>query len=107
MRESLRNAIKHTLCIEFWLPDAKSGLDKTSITTVKDMCLKNDDNKELAKIIYNGLVEYALNEYELDYDNLEVEQMKVLAKRIKYDSGATDLTKSIMGQLSRQKNKFL
>lgn len=97
MRNTLEKAIKNTLCIEFWLPDAVTGINKTSITTVKDMCLKNDDAHELSKIIYNGLVEYALNEYELDYQNLELEQMKVLARRIKYNPDATDLTKSKYG----------
>ena len=97
MREALENAIKNALCIEFWLPDVTTGIDKTSITTINDMCLKNTDIEELSKIIYNGLVEYSLNEYKIDYQNLELEQMKVLSRRIKYDHDATDLTKSKYG----------
>lgn len=97
MREALENAINNALCIEFWLPDVTTGMDKTSITTIKDMCLKNNDIEELSKIIYNGLVEYALNEYKIDYQNLQLEQMKVLSRRIKYDPEATDLTKSKYG----------
>ena len=97
MRKTLETAIKKALCIEIRLPDIRKGIDKTSITTVQDICMKNDNSEELAKVIYNGLVEYAVNEFKIDYDNLEVEQMKVLAKRIKYDSNATDLTKSKYG----------
>lgn len=93
MRETLKEAVNHALCIEMTLPDIKKSLDKTSITTSKDICIKNENKEELAKIIYNGIVEYALNEYELKYDELEKEQVKVLARRIRYNADATDTTK--------------
>lgn len=93
MRESLRETVNHALCIEMKLPNIEKNLDKTSITTAQDICMKNDEKSELAKIIYNGIVEYAVNEYELNYDDLEKEQAKVLARRIRYNSNATDFTK--------------
>lgn len=80
MRESLRETVNHALCIEMKLPNIEKNLDKTSITTAQDICMKNDEKSELAKIIYNGIVEYAVNEYELNYDDLEKEQAKVLAR---------------------------
>ena len=93
MRETLKEAVKHALCIEMTLPNIEKALDKTSITTTKDICMKNESKEELAKIIYNGIVEYAVNEYELDYDNLEREQVKVLARRIRYNPSAANSTK--------------
>lgn len=93
MREMLKLAIEHALCIEMRLPDADKDINRTSITTAKDICFKNEDEGELAKIIYNGIVEYAVNEYELDYDDLEREQARVLARRIRYNPNATDATK--------------
>lgn len=93
MRKALENAVRHALCIEIELPDITKKMDKTSITSTKDWCFKNDDNNELAKIIYNGIVEYAVNEYEIDYDNLEKEQAKVLGRKMRYNSSATDDTK--------------
>lgn len=93
MRKSLEVAVKHALCVEIKLPDISRKIDKTSITSAKDFCFKNSDNKELAKVIYNGLVEYAVNEYEIDYDDLDKEQAKVLARKMRYNPSATDTTK--------------
>lgn len=97
MRETLRVAVNRALCIEMKLPDTEKGLDKTSITTAQDVCIKNEEKSELAKIIYNGIVEYAVNEYDLNYEDLEREQARVLARRIRYNPNATDSTKQKYG----------
>lgn len=93
MRDTLKQAVKNAICIECKLPHAKSGVDKSCLSTVNDICFKNDKSEELAKIIYNGIVEFAVNEYEINYDNLAIEQRKVILRRIRYNPSATKTTK--------------
>ena len=44
-------------------------------------------------MIYNGIVEFAVNEFEIDYDNLEREQRKAILSRIRYNPEADDSAK--------------
>ncbi len=79
------------------LPDSAKKIKKTNITSAKDVCFKTVNSGNLARSIYNGIVEYAINEFEIDYDDLEKEQLKALARRIRYNPKATDVTKSRYG----------
>lgn len=93
MRDALKQALKTAVCLECKLPHAKSGLDKSCLSTQNDICFKNENPQDLAKAIYNGIVEFAINEYEIDYDNLEIEQRKVILRRIRYTQNASITTK--------------
>ncbi len=97
MRTSLNKMLKGAICIELRLPDSGKKIDKTTITTSKDICFKTKDTNMLASSIYNGIVEYAVNEFEIDYDNLEIEQLKVLKRRLRYNPSASDTTKKRYG----------
>lgn len=79
------------------LPNKDKNLDHTHITTEKDICFRTKDSVSLSKTIYNGIVEFAVREYDLNYDNLELEQMKVLGMRLRYEPTASDSTKSRYG----------
>lgn len=93
MRDTLKQAVKKAICIECKLPHVESGVDKSCLSTLKDICFRNDKSEDLAKVIYNGIVEFAVNEYEIDYDNLAIEQRKVILRRIRYNSSASMTTK--------------
>lgn len=90
MREALRNAIHGAILLECKLPHQASGLDKSCISSQSDVCFSNSSPQEIAKIIYNGIVEFAVNEYEIDYTALEREQRKAIISRIHYNPGASD-----------------
>lgn len=49
--------------------------------------------QEIAKVIYNGIVEFALNEYEINYDDLEREQRRAILSRIRYNPTADNSAK--------------
>lgn len=93
MREALKNAVHNAICIECKLPHRESGLDKSCLSSLNDFCFNNTNPQEVAKIIYNGIVEFAVNEYEIDYTALEREQRKAILSRIRYTSEASDETK--------------
>lgn len=93
MREALKNAINNAILFECKLPHQESGLDKSCLSSHNDICFSNSNPQEIARIIYNGIVEFAVNEYEIDYTALEREQRKTIASRIRYNPVASDAAK--------------
>lgn len=93
MREALKRAVHNAILLEYKLPHKANGLDKSCLSSQSDVCFSNSDPREISKIIYNGIVEFAINEYEIDYTALEREQRKAILSRIRYDSAASDATK--------------
>lgn len=53
MKESLKNAVKNAICIKYKLTNSERAMYKSNISHV----------------IYNGIVECAVGEYEIDYNN--------------------------------------
>lgn len=88
MRPSLLNKVQSAICVKCRLPNCTENIDKTLLTTDEDYCLENPKSEELSQIIYNGIVEYAVNEFKIDYSNLSLEQAKVIVRDMKYDSSA-------------------
>lgn len=97
MRNSLIELVNSAICFEMELPNKTRGIEKTKITNDKDKCFRTQNHGELAKSIYNGIVEYAVGEFDIDYNNLEIEQAKVIARRVRYNAYADDLAKSKYG----------
>lgn len=93
MRDALKNAIHSAITFECKLPHQESGLDKSCLSSQSDICLSNSSPKEISRIIYNGIVEFAINEYEIDYTALEKEQRKAVLSRIRYNPEASDAIK--------------
>ena len=93
MRDALKEAVKNAICIECKLPHTESGVGKSCLSTINDICFSNQSHNDIATIIYNGIIEFAANEYEIDYDNLELEQRKAIIRRIRYNPAATDAQK--------------
>ena len=61
MREALKNAVQSAILFECQLPHQESGLGKSCLSSQNDICFNNTDPQEIAKVIYNGIVEFALN----------------------------------------------
>lgn len=93
MRETLKKAVQNAIILEFELPHEESGLDKSCLTTQNDICFSNSNPQNISQIIYNGIVEFAINEYKINYADLDREQRKVILTRIRYNPAAPDATK--------------
>lgn len=93
MREALKEAVKNAVLFECKLPFPEKGLQNACISSQEDLCYKNTNSQEIAKIIYNGIVEFAVNEYKINYEDLEREQRRAIISRIRYNPEATDATK--------------
>lgn len=93
MRETLKNAVQSAILFECQLPHQESGLDKSCLSSQNDICFNNAAPIDIAKVIYNGIVEFAVNEYEINYDDLEREQRRAILSRIRYNPGADNTAK--------------
>lgn len=91
MRQSLENLIQNTIVLQYTLPVNADVLHipRTHISTVGDDCLKqNGTNDDIARLIYNGIVEYAYNDNEINHTRLNNLQIRALQSKLKYNPTA-------------------
>lgn len=95
MRKSLEILVKETIKFEFKLPCGY--IQKSICSNQTDKCFSSDSPINVSKIIYNGIIEFAKNEFEIDYTKLDLEQRKALKRSIRCNSEATDSVKQKYG----------
>lgn len=91
MRQSLRNLLQKTIIMQYNLPYTKDDMQipRAHISSGNDTCLMQiGDNGDIAKLIYNGIVEYAYNDYEIDLTKLDKLQIRALQSKIKFNPDA-------------------
>lgn len=93
MRESIQNLINNSIFIECTLPNTEHNLCRTQYTTAEDYCLNKSSDDSVAQIIYNNIVEYAIGEFDIDYDNLDEELCRAIAENLKFDEESTHTAK--------------
>lgn len=94
MRQSLLALIEKTIVYQYDLPNTKAGIKKTVVSVDNDQCFKSIDKNDFTEIIYNSILEYSFNEFDIenkDYDKL---QFIALKNKLKYNPNAT-LSKKI------------
>lgn len=73
MRQSLKNLMQNAIVLQYNLPVNVAGLQipRVHISTSNDRCLKQiGSNADIAQLIYNGIVEYAYNDNEINLTQL-------------------------------------
>lgn len=97
MRQSLINLINKTIIYQYSLDCPIRKIDKTILTTTKDDCYKSIDDNSLIDIIYNSIIEYSFDEFDLvdkQYDNL---MPVALISKLKYNEFASEKSKISYG----------
>lgn len=93
MRKRLEELVKQSMIIKYMLPtnfvnDAglteKLEMSNLSSDGKSDYCLEGQDSN-ISKVIYNGIVEFAVNEFNINYQNLEIEQTKAILTKLRYN----------------------
>ncbi len=97
MRSTVDKLVKDSITLEYWLPNNKIGIDRSAFSTMRDACFKKDYDDTITKIIYNNIVEYAINEYHINYNDISTEQLRALATSVRYDEEANKTTKRRFG----------
>lgn len=99
MKQSLIDLINKTIVIEFSLPDLTEKIEKTCVTTknIEDQCFKSNNDSDLAKIIYEGILYYAYDEFQLEGGNHQKMFVKAFNNKFKYNYSASGLAKRKLG----------
>lgn len=92
MRETLKNLISETLFFEYSLPNDKIN-DKINLSTHSDDCFSYSSEKDLSELIYQSILDYSYNEFEMTDKDLSILLSKALCNKIKYKEYQTELTK--------------
>lgn len=83
MRESLIKLIENTFIKKYELPF--NNIDKSVITTLKDYCFNVSSDGKVSESIYNSIVDYCLNDIEIDITKLDSNQRYAINNRLRYD----------------------
>src|SRR6266567_1098183 len=93
LRKLLQEMLSKTLVLKYNLPDIKSGLEGVNVSTWEDDAFLCTCESGLAEIIYNSIVEYSFNEFEITGRNLDDLLAAALQVKIKYKEWQTEETK--------------
>lgn len=91
MRASLENLMQRAIVLQYNLPTVVNGVQipRVHLSTKEDNCLKQiGTNDDIANLIYNGIVEYAYNNNDIDLQKLDDLQIRALNSKLKYNPGA-------------------
>ncbi len=97
MREQLLALIDKSIIYKYDLPNKTIGIDKSIFSTENDRCFSSTSNSSLAEIIYNSIIEYSFNEFDItgkDYNNLHTIALKT---KLKYNEHANEKSKISYG----------
>lgn len=93
MRQSLIDLIEKTIVYRYDLPNNKAGILKTIFSTDNDKCYTVADINDLSEIIYNSVIEYSFNEFDITGKDYQALLMIALKNKLKYNSDADETSK--------------
>jgi hypothetical protein len=89
MRDALEKLFNSTFGIKFKLPCDIYHIERSKHSTDYDYCIHVISNEiDVASIIYNGIVEYSYDTWEINLLDLDLQQIKALKTKIRYDDKA-------------------
>lgn len=99
MKDSLTNLIENTIIFEYKLPHSDLSIDKTCITHIDfgDDCYKTENTGDLNRIIYESILYYAYDEFQLLGGDHQKMFLKAFNTKFKYTYTASDLAKRRLG----------
>lgn len=97
MRDELLNLISSSIVYKYDLPNHELGIDKSIFSTENDKCFSSVSNNNLAEIIYNSIVDYSFNEFDLQEKDMMSLHSIALQTKIKYNEYATERSKISYG----------
>jgi hypothetical protein len=85
MRQSLKDFIGRTILLKYELPNKQNNILKSKISTDDDTCYSVESSDDLAEIIYNSVIEYAFNEYEITENDFTILHRRALSRKLKFN----------------------
>ena len=93
MRKSLESLIRQTIVHKYSLPNKQLNIDRTLFSTCDDSCLTVLNDNDLSEIIYNSVIEYAFNEFEMEESDYADLHTIAFEERIRFRETADEATK--------------
>lgn len=84
LREQLQNLIKKTLESKCKLPNESLGFKKIDISNHNDHVFICHSNELLIDLIYNSIIDYSFNQFDIDKYSVDNLMSKALQQKIKY-----------------------
>lgn len=99
MKDSLKDLIKNTILFEYKLPNLILNIEKTFITHLAfgDDCYNINNSNDLCKIIYESILYYSYDEFQLKDGDHQKMFLKAFNSKFKYNYKANDLAKRRLG----------
>lgn len=99
MKLSLVDLIKNTILLEYNLPHDEPLMDKSCVTHIdlSDDCYKVENGENLSRIIYESILYYSYDEFQLEGSNHQKMFLKAFNTKFKYNYSASDLAKLKLG----------
>lgn len=93
MRKTLVELIKNTIVYKYDLPNNSAGILSTVLSTENDKCYTVKDKNDLSEIIYNSIIEYSFNEFDIAIKDFEALHAGALQTKLKYNPEAEEEVK--------------
>lgn len=97
MRSNLVNLINSTFIYKYDLPNEKLGINRSMFSTQDDQCYDITGKDEVAEVIYNSIIDYSFNEFDIDAKDYNSLHSVALKTKIKYNEKATEKSKISYG----------
>lgn len=97
MREIIKKLVKEAVVFKYELPNVEKSIDACKYSTIKDKCYSNDEYEKISELVYNAIIDYANNSYEIDYEDLNKEQIKTIITKLRYEEDAEEVSKQKYG----------
>jgi hypothetical protein len=99
MKDSLKKLIEETIFLEYKLPHTINAISKTCITKIDidDDCYKSNSPDSLCRIIYESILYYAYDEFQLLDGNHQKMFISAFTRKFKYNEHKDDVAKRKLG----------
>ncbi len=99
MKQSLLDLINDCIILEYNLPNATLSYQKSCIThkDLNDDCYKIDDLEKLSRIVYESVLYYSYDQYELDGGNLQGMFENAFGQKFRFNPTAKETYKLRLG----------
>lgn len=97
MRKVIRKLIEQSIFFEYKLPNESKGIESSKYSNTQDFCFSNDRYEKISKLIYNSIIDYANNEYDIDEKELNKEQKATIISKLRYNESQSMSTQKKYG----------
>lgn len=97
MREVVKELIEQSIFFEYKLPNKVKNIESSKYSNANDICFSNDKYEKISELIYNSIIDYANNEYDIKEDKLNIQQRATIISKLRYNESSSITAKKKYG----------